>query len=192
MIGLVLAGGKSTRLGQDKTAVVHAGRTLLERTARLLAPHVEQVYISCRHPERLPADWPVLVDATERIGPAGGIMTALGRLGGPIFVLACDLPFMHADLIRRLIAARNARPYGSVLTAWRLEGSDYVENLVAIYESGALPLMEQGVAQGIFKLGRLVPAELRHTIPYTEKERDAFFNVNHPEDLRRLNPGGTS
>jgi molybdopterin-guanine dinucleotide biosynthesis protein A len=186
MIGLVLAGGKSSRLGQDKTAVVHAGQTLLERTARLLAPHVEQVYISCRHPERLSRNWPVLVDETERIGPAGGIMTALRRLDGPVLVLACDLPFMHARFIRRLIEAREARPHGRVLTAWRLEGSDYVENLVAIYESEALPLMEHGVAQGIFKLGRLIPAELRHTVHYTEEERDAFFNVNHPDDLRRL------
>jgi molybdopterin-guanine dinucleotide biosynthesis protein A len=186
MIGLVLAGGKSSRLGQDKTAVVHEGQTLLERTARLLAPHVEQVYVSCRHPERFRLDWPVLVDETARIGPAGGIMTALRRLGGPVFVLACDLPFMEARFIRRLLTARETRPRSSVLTAWRLEGSDYVENLVAIYESEALPLMELGVAQDIFKLGRLIPAELRHTLPYTEEERDAFFNVNRPEDLRRL------
>jgi molybdopterin-guanine dinucleotide biosynthesis protein A len=93
---------------------------------------------------------------------------------------------MEARFIRRLISAREARPRGCVLTAWGLEGSDYVENLVAIYEPTALPLMEHGIAQGIFKLGRLIPAELRHIVRYTAAERDVFFNVNHPDDLRRL------
>lgn len=186
MIGLVLAGGQSSRLGQDKTAIPYEGQTLLERTARLLAPLVDQVYVSCRHPERVPGNWPVIVDATERIGPAGGIVTALHRLGGPIFVLACDLPFMERHFINRLLAAREERPGSAVLTAWALAGTEYIESLVAIYEPQALPLMEEGIARGVFKLGRLIPPEKRHTVSYRPKERDVFFNVNRPEDLRRL------
>lgn len=186
MIGLVLAGGQSSRLGQDKTAIPHEGQTLLERTARLLAPHVAQVFVSCRHPGRVSGNWPVIIDETERIGPAGGIVTALRRLGGPIFVLACDLPFMGSRFITRLLTAREERPGSAVLTAWSLADTEYVESLVAIYEPQALPLLEEGIARGLFKLGRLIPPEKRHLVRYSAEDQDAFFNVNRPEDLRRL------
>jgi molybdopterin-guanine dinucleotide biosynthesis protein A len=186
MYGLVLAGGQSSRLGQDKTAVLHEGRTLLVRSAELLQQHVRDVYISCRHPERAPETWPVIVDETERVGPAGGIITALRQLGGPALVLACDLPFMDDEHIVRLLEARESRPPGSVLTAWRLENSEFFENLVAIYEQEALPLLEQGVRRGIYKLGRLIPPEARHYVTYTEAERRIFFNVNYPDDLNLL------
>lgn len=186
MYGLVLAGGQSSRLGQDKTAVLHEGRTLLTRSAELLQRHMRDVYISCRDPQRAPEGWTAIVDETERIGPAGGIMTALRKLGGPVFTLACDLPFMDDAHIARLLKARENRPRGSILTAWRLENSDFFENLVAIYEPEALPLLEAGVSRGLYKLGRLVPPELRHCVTYTEAERRVFFNVNYPDDLRLL------
>lgn len=189
MTGLVLAGGQSSRLGQDKTCLVHEGQTLLMRTASLLQRHVGEVYISCRHPEKVEGPWPVIVDETERIGPAGGIITALKRLGGPVFALACDLPYMEDEYIARLMAAREQRPRECVVTTWKLEGSEFIESLVAIYEPGALQYLEEGARKGHFKLGRVIPPALRHTLEYTETERDIFFNVNRPEDLRRLREG---
>jgi molybdopterin-guanine dinucleotide biosynthesis protein A len=47
-------------------------------------------------------------------------------------------------------------------------------------------LLEEGVGRGLFKLGRLIPAELRHIVTYTEEEREFFFNVNYPSDLEEL------
>lgn len=186
MIGLVLAGGKSSRLGQDKTQVVHEGQTLLSRTATLLERHVDQVHVSSRHDIDTGGRWPVILDETERIGPAGGIITALRKLGGPILVLACDLPFMEDAIVERLLAARQLRPRQCVLTAWQLEDSGFIENLVAVYEQEALPLLEEGVGRGLFKLSRLIPAELRHIVTYSEEERRIFFNVNYPTDLDQL------
>jgi len=186
MIGLVLAGGKSSRLGQDKTRVVHEGQTLLTRTATLLQRHFDQVYVSSRHDIDTGGPWPVITDETERIGPAGGIITALRKFEKPIFVLACDLPFMEDSIIERLMDAREKRPRNCVLTTWQLKDSGFIENLVAIYEPQSLPLLEDGVARGVFKLSRLIPAELRHTLIYTEDERRRFFNVNYPADLEQL------
>lgn len=186
MIGLVLAGGKSTRLGQDKTAVVHQGQTLLERSAALLGRHCDQVFISCRYPEGVPTGLAAIVDQTDRIGPAGGIITALRTLGGPVFALACDLPFMQDRLIARLLAARHARPDHCVMTTWQQPESGFIEALVAIYETEALPFLEAGVAAGQFKLSRMVPAELRHCVLYDKEDEKFFFNVNYPQDLEKL------
>ncbi|NLW82131.1 MAG: molybdenum cofactor guanylyltransferase [Desulfovibrionales bacterium] len=186
MRGVVLAGGQSSRLGQDKTAVLHGGQTLLERSAALLGRHCEEVYISCRHPETMPLPLPVIVDVTERMGPVGGIITALRRLGGPLLVLACDLPFMEDSVVRQLLQAHAKRPPHCVMTTWEQGGTGFIEALVAIYEDGALPHLEQGVARGVFKLSRLIPPSLRHTITYAENDGKFFFNVNYPHDLRKL------
>lgn len=192
MIGLVLAGGKSSRLGQDKTAVVHQGQTLLERTASLLLRHCETVYVSCRHPENVPIGLPVIVDETERIGPAGGIMTALKQCNAPILVLACDLPFMDDHFIARLVAAHTTRPPHCVVTTWLQKETGFIEALVAIYEPQALPLLSKGVAQGCFKLSRLIPVDQRHCIEYEKMDEMFFFNVNYPDDLHKLHKDGPS
>lgn len=186
MIGVVLAGGKSSRLGQDKTAVLHHGETLLARSARLLGECCEQVFVSCRDPRVAPPGLTVLKDETERVGPLGGITTALRRLGGPIFVLACDLPFMERRFLDALLAARSNRPEHCVMTAWEQRDSGFIEALVAIYEPAALPLFEQGVAAGHFKLSRLVPPSMRHTLVYDPEDSRFFFNVNYPGDLDQL------
>jgi molybdopterin-guanine dinucleotide biosynthesis protein A len=192
MIGVVLAGGKSSRLGQDKTAVLYQGQTLLERSARLLGACCEEVFVSCRDPRIVPPGLTVLEDETERVGPLGGITTALRHLGGPVFALACDLPFMERRFLDALIQAREARPEPCLMTAWEQRDTGFIEALVAIYEPAALPLFEAGIAAGHFKLSRLIPPHLRHTLVYGPEDSRFFFNVNYPQDLGRLRPNVTS
>ena len=193
LYGLVLAGGASRRMGQDKAALALHGRPQLDWACDTLARHCERVFVSIRAGQR---DDPmrrgrnVILDVHDGAGPIAGIAAAqAAHPDSAWLVLACDLPFMEDGYIARLLAAREARPRGSVLTTWRLENTEFIENLVAIYEPEALPLLEDGVARGLFKLARLIPTELRHTADYTEAERNIFFNVNYPDDLQRLQEG---
>ncbi len=105
----------------------------MERSAALLGRHCEEVYISCRHPETMPLPLPVIVDATERMGPVGGIITALRRLGGPLLVLACDLPFMEDSVVRQLLQAHAKRPPHCVMPPWEPGGTGWIAALVALY-----------------------------------------------------------
>jgi molybdopterin-guanine dinucleotide biosynthesis protein A len=184
--GLVLAGGVSSRLGQDKTRIVHAGQTLLERSVALLARHCAPVYISCRRPENISLNLPIIVDETPRVGPLGGIITALRKLNRPIFVLACDQPCLEDRFITALLAARNKRPAHCVMTTWLQQRTGFIEALAAIYEPEALPILESGLAEGVYKLSRLIPKHLRHHLPYAEEDEPFFFNINFPADLQRL------
>lgn len=186
MIGVVLAGGQSSRLGQDKTAVVYQGETLLVRSARLLGACCHEVFVSCRDARIVPPGLTALKDETDRIGPLGGIITALRRLGGPVFALACDLPFMECRFLEILIQARETRPETCVMTTWEQAETGFIESLVAIYEPAALPLLEAGIAAGHFKLSRLIPAARRHTVVYGPQDSRYFFNVNRPGDLDQL------
>lgn len=184
--GLVLAGGESSRLGQDKTRVLHRGQTLLARSTSFLARHCAPVFISCRQPENIALNLPIIVDETPRVGPAGGIVTALRKLQSPIFVLACDQPFLEDRFITELLAARKKRPAHCVMTTWLQQRTGFIEALVAIYEPEALPLLESGLAEGVHKLSRLIPEHLRHHLPYTEEDEPFFFNINFPADLKQL------
>ncbi|MEG6506061.1 molybdenum cofactor guanylyltransferase [Nitratidesulfovibrio sp. 1201_IL3209] len=193
VIGVVLAGGLSTRLGQDKTRLHLHGETapgLLARTAKLLRSVTGEVWISCRSGRPCPVaetgvDGPCyrLNDEVEGMGPFGGVITALRVAQGPVLVLSCDLPFMERAVLERLLVHRTMRRPGTVMTTFRQVETGFIESLVAVYEFEALPLFRQALEDGERKLSRVVPPDLREHIPYSVREALPFFNINYPADL---------
>ena len=184
--GLVLAGGKSTRLGRDKTRLVFSGSPLLERAVGLLRRVADDVRVSGTDPSDVGCDAPWLADDEPGLGPLGGILTALRRLDGPVLALACDLPLMRADILETLLAARARRPAEALATMFLNPASGRVEPLVAVYEPGAASLLEAAVARGAYGLTRAVPPQRRLEIPYGPGMSRAFLNLNTPGDLDEL------
>ena len=196
MIGVVLAGGRSTRLGQDKVRLrlPGDGRDMLARTADLLAACTDGVVISCRAPDAgeetlaLPGIRSI-PDAESGLGPLGGVWSALRELRQPILVLSCDLPFMDMPTLRRLIDARGARPPEALMTTFQQAETGFIEALVAVYEPACLPWFDAAWEQGIRKFSVVIPEELRTHVPYARSEALPFFNINYPADFeiaRRL------
>lgn len=190
--GMVLAGGKSTRLGRDKVVEFVEGRPLLARMTALAGQVCQNVVISGRNPASL-EEFPPEVrrlgwvpDEGPGSGPIRGITTCLRRLGGPLLALACDLPLLDTDTLERLLEAHAHRPPHAVMTTFLQPATGYIESLVAIYEPEALPLLESAAAAGLYKLSRAIPFELRHHIPYSPEEAHVFFNINYPADLAML------
>ncbi|HDQ40369.1 MAG TPA: molybdenum cofactor guanylyltransferase [Desulfonatronum sp.] len=195
LAGIVLAGGKSTRLGQDKAGIVFSGASLLCRTVDLLRRHCSTVCVVGRNPANecaaragrdLDNDLPWLLDLVPGCGPAGGIATALKVLQRPCLVLSCDLPLMDDATVTRLIRGRTEKPEQAVMTTFQQQETGYIEALTAIYELEALPLLETALARRLFQLNRILSEPLRHHLPYRRNEAIPFFNVNHPADLSLL------
>lgn len=190
LTGLVLAGGRSTRLGRDKVVLPLNGQSLLARTVGLAAQFCARVVVSGRDPADLGADpgpdldW--LPDDEPGQGPIGGILTGLAHLGGPLLVLACDLPLLDAATVARLAEHRAGRPAGTVVTTFLQSATGFIEPLVAVYEDLAGPHLAAALAAGERKLARALPAAGRHLIPYGSGEAHVFFNVNFPADLAVL------
>ena len=197
MIGVVLAGGRSTRLGQDKIRLrlPGDGRDMLARTADLLAARTDGVVVSCRRSSAIAESGGlrVIPDEEEGLGPLGGVQSALRALREPILVLSCDLPFMDGATLDRLLAARDARPAGAILTTFQQVETGYIEALVAVYEPACLPCFEEARARGLRQLNLVVPEASQARIPYTRADARPFFNINFPADLERarrlLSPG---
>jgi len=188
---VILAGGKSTRLGKDKTRVRLRGQTMVQHMVNLAGKFCPGTWVVGQHPEQVEAPW--MLDEIPGIGPMGGIITALKRLRTPCLVLACDLPGMTEDMLARLLKKRNSSGVEKCMTTFMQEHTGYIESLVAIYEFRCLDLLLASYAQGCYRLSRAVPPENRLHIPYGIQEEHYFFNVNYPRDLEKIlaetNPG---
>lgn len=182
--GLVLAGGRSSRMGSDKASLVHPdGRTLAVRCRDLLLEAgCGSVVISLRHDQEIPAGLEgmeiVRDPAGESCGPMGGIISGMRQdPGADWLVLACDLPRLDLQTLSHLIASR--QPEEKFL-AYRSEFDDLPEPLCTLYTRASLPLMEEALAEN-FRYPRkiLIRHNCRLLEPVTPRALD---NANTPAD----------
>ena len=103
--GIILAGGLSRRLGSDKAALPIDGQTLLARTVRILASVVDEVLVIGRsQAPDLDPRVRLAPDDVPGLGPLGGMLTGLRRVRSPYtLIVACDLPFLRASILRHLL-----------------------------------------------------------------------------------------
>lgn len=190
--GIVLAGGKSTRLGQDKTRILINGQTLLERMLTLTQEFCRETFCVGRDARSQGINLPWMLDQTPGKGPMGGILTALQKLNAPCLVLACDLPKVNHKIIQRLIEKRNLYGKDKYMTTFYQERTGFIESLVSIYEPRCTDLLLASFRQGCYKLSRAVPYDYRYHITYGPEEEEYFFNINYPHDLDRFSRGKDS
>jgi molybdenum cofactor guanylyltransferase len=149
LYGLVLAGGRSTRMGRDKAALAAAGRTQLEGAMALLAPHVERAFVSVRADQRsdpLRAGFQQIPDRHENLGPIAGLLAAQAQYPEHAWlVLACDLPLLDAATLAHLLRHRAA---SREATAYRSSRDGLPEPLCAIYEPSSHARLTAYVAGG--------------------------------------------
>lgn len=134
LYGLVLAGGKSQRMGHDKSRIVYHQKEQLIHTAELLQKFCKSVFISRRKKHQAQeGGFEVIEDIVNDRGPLGAIHSAFSYKPGIAFlVLACDLPLMDENTIQLLV---NARDIHKMATCLKSPENDFPEPLVAIYEA---------------------------------------------------------
>lgn len=150
LYGLVLAGGRSSRMQRDKAAIEYRpGETQLHAAMKLLQPRVERVFVSVRADQQgddTRSDWPQIVDRGDVEGPIAGISAALGEHPEAAWlVLACDLPFLDARTLDTLLAERDP---AADATAFRSSHDGLPEPLCAIYEPRARVSLAAHIAAG--------------------------------------------
>lgn len=188
VVGIVLAGGKSSRLGRDKAGLRFSGETLLASTVALLRRVVDEVMVIGRDPRPLGIDASWTLDDQPGHGPAGGILTALRVTGKPCLIVSCDLPFMDEKTLRDLLDARAAQPGQALMSTYRQVETGFVEALTAIYEPEAEKVLAEALARGERKLSSIFPEHLRRHLPYRTGDAArarVFFNINFPLDLEQ-------
>lgn len=183
--GLVLAGGKSRRMGQDKALLLRNGSTQLQRAFDLLERHVDRAFVSTRRdqagdPER--KRFSQIVDCYEDIGPVAGILTAMEAHPDVAWlVLACDLPNIDDATVEYLLSHGSpSQPF----TAFESSHDGLPEPLCALYRPSAL-----SIVKGFVDAGTICPRKIlirSDTCLLQQPNPSALENINTPDDLARV------
>jgi molybdopterin-guanine dinucleotide biosynthesis protein A len=185
MTGVVLAGGKSRRMGKKKPEIVLGNITLLERVVEKLKALFPRVIIATSHDESISLSGVESIpDPLPGYGSLMGIYAGLNYAEDSVFAVACDMPFINTGLIRYMI--EHAPGWDVVVPN---PGGLY-EPLHAIYTPACIPFMEemiQGQEHRIIKFyDKVKVLELGDKILDTlDPQRLSFFNINSPQDLAR-------
>ncbi len=192
IMGVVLAGGLSSRLGQTKHVLqMHGDHVpdMLRRTVTLLESRVACVRVSCRKESAIEG-YACIPDRGESMGPLSGLYAALHLVQTlpyrALLMLSCDLPFMNAETLDSLLWHRDEDVRHNpdlLMTTFRQTHTGYIEALVAIYEKRSFPFFAKAVTLRQRQINLVLPEDSCAYIPYPPKESLPFFNINTPDDL---------
>ena len=185
--GVVQAGGKSTRMGGEPKALIDlGGRRIVERVVAAIAPVVDDVLVVTNTPEHYAfLGLPMVADVFPDHGSLGGIYSGLkAATGEAAFTVACDMPFLRADVARVVVA--HAGEADVVIP--RL--GEQLETMHALYAKACLPHIEQRLRAGRLKIVGFFDDVRVLEIAEAEVRRIAdpeivFMNVNTPDELAR-------
>jgi molybdopterin-guanine dinucleotide biosynthesis protein A len=186
LYGLVLAGGKSTRMKMDKSILNYHGTTQVEHTVNLLQKYCNKVFISNRKDQSgLPGhmaaaqihDQPEFSD----MGPIGGILSAMTTAPEASWiVLACDLPFVTEETLQELITKRNK---SKIATAYISAHDQLPEPLCAIWEAQSYPWLLKFVKQGTYCPRKvLINSDTQLIAP---QKKNTLDNINNPQEYQQ-------
>jgi molybdopterin-guanine dinucleotide biosynthesis protein A len=188
LLGLVLAGGDSTRMGRDKGSLDYRGRPLVVRAWRALDAVCESAYVSVRDAQTtMPAyaGLPLIVDRGDDRGPVIGLLAAWAEHPSAAWLLlAADMPLVDEDLLGALIGARD----GSRPATMFVHPDGTPEPLCAIYEPAARAVLAGRAAAGTRSLRAFLDAAKPRAVALTGADR--LINVNTAAELGRLEAGG--
>jgi molybdopterin-guanine dinucleotide biosynthesis protein A len=179
--GVVLAGGRSTRMGSDKGKLNYHGKPQREFVADMLESMGIETFISCRNEQTEDMNgYKTITDSFIDMGPAGAIMSAfLYDPNAAWIALACDLPLLTEGVVQNLIAQRNP---SAIATAYRSPENEngFPEPLIALWEPKSFPELLGFLSQGIMCPRKVLINCDTHLINTLTPE--ALMNANTLED----------
>jgi molybdenum cofactor guanylyltransferase len=200
--GIVLCGGRSSRMGRPKAWLPFGDELMLQRVVRILRKAVDPVVVVAAPGQDvppLPSDIEIVRDEIEGKGPLGGLAAGLAALEGKCdaaYLSSCDVPFLQVKFVRRVISflTSDARLPVPDIAVPRV--SDYFHPLAAAYRVAVLPRVRDLLAAD-----RLRPVFLFDAVPTRMIEKEdladidpefrSLLNLNRPEEyeaaLRELN-----
>ena len=191
--GLLLAGGKSSRMGSDKAdLVVDGGLSLRDRGLQLLASVTEEIHLSIAQDDQRSYQCSTIRDLQPKAGPLAGLEAAFQQAPGAAWlVTACDLPFLTDSVLQCLREARDPEREATCFTS-RFDGKP--EPLCTIYEPSAAMPLTRALADQVRCARKFLSSLDRKELDLPD--RSALDNCNRPEDLEEarltLNNGRTT
>lgn len=189
--GIILSGGKSSRLGEEKGLAAFNGKPLVSYAIEILKPLCGKLVISANNQmqEYEKFGYEIVQDEFEGIGPMGGILACLKKSESRFnIVLSCDTPFVSTALFDYLL--KEAEHYQIVVP----KHDGFIEPLCAVYATNVLWELQHSVESGNFKMhdffkkADLKAIDISTDLPFFSE--DLFVNINTPKELKGLAENG--
>ena len=182
--GLVLTGGKSTRMNSDKSKLEYHGRPQWEYLKNLMNEFTDTTYVSCRKDQEheFATTANTIIDSINDLGPYGGILSAFREHPDTAWLtIACDIPLLSPDGLNKLVQNRNT---SKIATAFYNETTEFPEPLITIWEPKAYPVLLHFLSLG-YSCPRkvLINSDIELIHPDDQQE---LVNVNNPEEFKNV------
>jgi len=176
---ILFAGGKSSRMMQDKSLMPFGGyKTLSEYQYRRLQKFFKKVYISTKE-EKFDFGPSLILDQYSQNSPLVGLISAFEMIPEEaFFVLSVDAPFVSQTIIERLYEAGRESTYDAIIA----QSPGGVQPLCGIYRRSIVPSAKSFIAKEDHKLTNLLKASKSHYVKFDEEL--PFQNLNHPQDYK--------
>lgn len=182
--GIILAGGKSSRYGANKAFAEINGVQLIERVITVMGSLFERLILITNTPhEYAYLNLPMYEDLIKGLGPIGGVLTGLEAISDESgFFMACDMPFINADLIHYMVEVRE--DYDAVVPriSWKMEA------LHALYRKSCLTAIRELIESNEYQTIKFFNKVRVRYVDWDEIRafdpiQRSFFNVNSPQEL---------
>ena len=187
MTGVILCGGESSRMGQNKAFIEIQGKRIIDRTVNLFGELFDEVLLVTNSPlDYLDLNVRIVTDLIPKKGSLGGIYTGLFFSTSPqAFFVGCDMPFLETKVIRLFLDLSEEAD----IVVFRAE--QRWEPLHAVYSRKCIKPIERLMTQGDLKIikaykGMKVREITKSELEQFDPELYSLMNINTPEDLKKI------
>ncbi|MGF7137914.1 molybdopterin-guanine dinucleotide biosynthesis protein A [Roseimarinus sediminis] len=175
--GVVMAGGKSSRMGSDKGLLDFEGKPMVKYAIDLLSAYFKTLIISSNDRNYEMFNLPLVPDFHKNCGPICGLHAVMQQVETPyVFILSCDMPLMTVPVVEKLLASLND---DEIVVPRLTDGK--IEPLCAIYSVRLLNKIEKQMLRSCYKMTELIKSSASNYVDF--KDAGPFFNINHPGEL---------
>ena len=184
--GIVLTGGKNSRMGREKGLIPWKGMTLAEHAIKIISPFCTKIIISANNNNYDSLGYTVLSDQYPDCGPMGGILTCLKQSQtDQNLVIPSDMPFVRPEIYSHLMQQEGK--YDIIVP---IDHKSWLQPLCAIFHRSIIPAMEEQVSLGILGFTPLIRKVSSRKVPFQLNKghynQMIFFNINSAADLEEI------
>lgn len=177
---IILAGGKSSRMGQDKGLLLLHNKPMIVHLLDTVRKLTDDVIIISNNSDYLKFELPVYEDLIKDAGPLAGIYTGLTHSKhNKNIVLSCDVPFVSIELLNHLI--ESSKNYDVVIPT----NNNKTHQVIGIYDKTCIPLFKEELEINQRKIKEALKKVRLNVVDANQFSPKDFVNINTPEDLRR-------
>lgn len=180
---IILAGGKSSRMGKDKGFVELNNQPFIQWVIQAVVPITTNIIISANNPTYQQFGYPVFEDLIPDKGPMGGLYTGLTNSNFDLnLVLSCDIPSINSELLHYLYSQIQPDRSANMITH-----NGYIEPLCGVYHKKCLPTLKELLSRNMLSLNEFLTQSDTHFIEISDQpfyHDKILMNFNTPEDIR--------